>query len=89
MVSDVGAVSGGAVHGCAAPGPGSAEPLPPTDSRERARTLLMGLQDSICTGLQALDGEGRFQEESWVRPGGWRRSLPRDQGRAGCSSREA
>ena len=43
---------------------------PPTDSRERARTLLMGLQDSICAGLESLDGEGRFQEESWVRQEG-------------------
>lgn len=48
------------------------EPLqrPPADSRARARALLMGLQDSICTGLQALDGEGVFQEESWERPEG-------------------
>ena len=30
----------------------------------------MGLQDSICAGLEQLDGEGRFQEESWVRPEG-------------------
>jgi len=30
----------------------------------------MGLQDSICQGLQALDGEGQFQEESWQRPEG-------------------
>lgn len=44
--------------------------LPPADSRQRAKALLMGLQDSICAGLEALDGEGRFQEESWVRPEG-------------------
>ena len=43
---------------------------PPTDSRSRARTLLMGLQDSICAGLAAFDGEGQFQEESWIRPEG-------------------
>jgi coproporphyrinogen III oxidase len=43
---------------------------PPSDSRQRARELLMGLQDSICAGLEQLDGEGRFQEESWVRPEG-------------------
>ena len=30
----------------------------------------MGLQDSICAGLEQLDGDGRFQEESWVRPEG-------------------
>ncbi|MFN7741633.1 MAG: oxygen-dependent coproporphyrinogen oxidase [Cyanobacteriota bacterium] len=44
--------------------------MPPVDSRSRARALLMGLQDSICQGLQALDGEGQFQEESWQRPEG-------------------
>ncbi len=43
---------------------------PPTDSRQRARDLLMGLQDSICQGLEQLDGEGRFLEESWERPEG-------------------
>ena len=34
------------------------------------KSLLMGLQDSICAGLEQLDGDGRFQEESWVRPEG-------------------
>ncbi|MFM7315154.1 MAG: coproporphyrinogen III oxidase, partial [Cyanobium sp.] len=50
----------------------SAQPvtLPPADSRQRARALLMGLQESICAGLQALDGEGIFREESWQRPEG-------------------
>jgi len=43
---------------------------PPTDSRQRARDLLMGLQDSICQGLEQLDGDGRFLEESWERPEG-------------------
>ena len=40
----------------------------------------MGLQDSICAGLEQLDGEGRFQEESWVRPegGGGRSRVLRD-----------
>jgi coproporphyrinogen III oxidase len=42
----------------------------------------MGLQDSICQGLQALDGEGQFQEESWQRPeGGGGRSRVMKQGR--------
>jgi coproporphyrinogen III oxidase len=44
--------------------------LPPSDSRHQARALLQGLQDSICAGLESLDGEGRFQEESWERPEG-------------------
>ncbi|MGA0215421.1 MAG: oxygen-dependent coproporphyrinogen oxidase [Vulcanococcus sp.] len=30
----------------------------------------MGLQDSICAGLEQFDGGGRFEEESWVRPEG-------------------
>ena len=43
---------------------------PPADSRTRAKALLMGLQDSICSGLAEFDGEGDFAEESWVRPEG-------------------
>ena len=55
---------------------------PPADSRRRARELLMGLQDSICAGLQQLDGEGHFQEESWERPeGGGGRSRVMKAGR--------
>jgi len=42
----------------------------------------MRLQDSICQGLQALDGEGQFQEESWQRPeGGGGRSRVMKEGR--------
>ncbi len=44
--------------------------LPPADSRERARNMVMGLQDEICSGLELIDGIGRFQEESWDRPEG-------------------
>ena len=42
--------------------------------------MVMGLQDEICSGLEALDGEGRFQEESWERPegGGGRSRVMRD-----------
>jgi coproporphyrinogen III oxidase len=55
---------------------------PPTDSRQRAKALLMGLQDSICAGLEQLDGEGRFAEESWERPeGGGGRSRVMKAGR--------
>ncbi|MFM7264470.1 MAG: coproporphyrinogen III oxidase, partial [Cyanobium sp.] len=55
---------------------------PPADSRSRARALLMGLQDSICAGLEQVDGEGRFQEESWERPeGGGGRSRVMKAGR--------
>ena len=42
----------------------------------------MGLQDEICAGLEALDGEGRFNEESWERPeGGGGRSRVMREGR--------
>jgi len=65
-----------------APEIGPPPQAPPPDSRQRARQLLMGLQDSICAGLEALDGEGRFQEESWERPeGGGGRSRVMTAGR--------
>ncbi len=55
---------------------------PPADSRDRARALVMGLQDEICAGLERLDGLGRFQEESWDRPeGGGGRSRVMREGR--------
>ncbi len=55
---------------------------PPAASRSRARDLLMGLQDSICAGLEALDGEQRFLEETWQRPeGGGGRSRVMKAGR--------
>ncbi|MGB7563919.1 MAG: coproporphyrinogen III oxidase, partial [Prochlorococcaceae cyanobacterium] len=42
----------------------------------------MGLQESICAGLEALDGVGRFQEESWIRDeGGGGRSRVMREGR--------
>nr|APP88380.1 coproporphyrinogen III oxidase [Paulinella micropora]AQX45147.1 coproporphyrinogen III oxidase [Paulinella micropora] len=45
-------------------------PPPPVNSRERVKTLLMGLQDKICSGLEQIDGEALFREDSWVRPEG-------------------
>ena len=55
---------------------------PPADSRERARSLVMALQDEICAGLEQIDGSGRFQEESWERPeGGGGRSRVMREGR--------
>ena len=55
---------------------------PPADSRERARALVMGLQDEICSGLERIDGVGTFQEESWDRPeGGGGRSRVMREGR--------
>ena len=38
-------------------------------AREIADTYRV-LQDEICSGLEALDGKGRFHEDSWERPGG-------------------
>ena len=35
-----------------------------------ARDLYQGLQDSICAGLERLDGSGRFREDAWQREGG-------------------
>tara|TARA_B100001094_G_scaffold324493_1_gene377174 strand:+ start:887 stop:1525 length:639 start_codon:yes stop_codon:yes gene_type:complete len=56
--------------------------LPPENSRDRARAMVMGLQDEICAGLETLDGEGRFVEESWERPeGGGGRSRVMREGR--------
>ena len=55
---------------------------PPAGSRDRARALVLGLQDEICAGLERLDGLGRFQEESWERPeGGGGRSRVMREGR--------
>ena len=70
----VSSLAAGAASGLA-PGngsPGAELPLerPPADSRARAKALLMGLQDSICAGLEALDGGATFAEESWIRPEG-------------------
>jgi len=44
--------------------------LPAKNSRIRAKELVLGLQDEICAGLETIDGEGKFFEESWERPEG-------------------
>ena len=44
--------------------------LPAENSRDRAKKLVLGLQDEICAGLESIDGEGKFLEESWERPEG-------------------
>src|SRR4051812_12922963 len=38
--------------------------------RDRAAAYFRDLQDSICLGLEALDGSGRFREDLWTREGG-------------------
>ena len=40
---------------------------PPKNSREKTKNLLLTLQDNICSGLENIDGKGKFIEESWVR----------------------
>ena len=55
---------------------------PPSDSRDRARSLVMNLQNEICEGLEELDGSGKFTEESWDRPeGGGGKSRVMKEGR--------
>jgi len=39
-------------------------------SIERVKTYLLGLQDSICRGLEEEDGKGRFEEDLWQREAG-------------------
>ena len=39
-------------------------------SIERVKTYLLGLQDSICRGLEKEDGKGRFEEDLWQREAG-------------------
>jgi coproporphyrinogen III oxidase len=57
-----GGIASGSVPGDATPGADLALERPPADSRARAKALLMGLQDSICAGLEALDGGATFAE---------------------------
>jgi coproporphyrinogen III oxidase len=39
-------------------------------SIERVKKYLLGLQDSICSGLEMTDGNGRFNEDLWQREAG-------------------
>ncbi|MCS7047552.1 MAG: oxygen-dependent coproporphyrinogen oxidase [Gemmataceae bacterium] len=41
-----------------------------TTHRERAAALFRDLQDRICQALEAVDGQARFREDFWQRPGG-------------------
>lgn len=54
--------------------------LPPSDSRQRVSQFLRSLQDSICQGLETLDGAEAFREDSWTRDegGGGRSRVIRD-----------
>ena len=56
--------------------------IPPADSRERVGAFLKQLQDQICQGLEALDGQATFQQDSWEREegGGGRSRVIKDGG---------
>lgn len=45
-------------------------PALPSDSRQQVSTFLKTLQDQICQSLEATDGVGTFQEDSWEREEG-------------------
>ena len=42
----------------------------PTDTLTRAAATFRNLQDRICAAVEAADGEARFAEDHWERPGG-------------------
>ena len=45
--------------------------MPPlVEHQDRAAALFRELQDTVCAGLEGLDGRRRFQEDAWQRPGG-------------------
>jgi coproporphyrinogen III oxidase len=44
--------------------------LPPADSRERVSQWLKSFQDSVCQGLEQVDGVQTFREDSWQRQEG-------------------
>ncbi|BAQ64858.1 oxygen-dependent coproporphyrinogen oxidase [Geminocystis sp. NIES-3709] len=44
--------------------------LPPEDAKARVSQFMQTLQDEICTGLEKLDGKGKFKEDSWQREEG-------------------
>lgn len=46
------------------------KPLPPSDSQKRVSQFMKQIQDEICAGLEAADGEGKFKEDSWKREEG-------------------
>lgn len=44
--------------------------LPPEDAKARVSQFMQTIQDEICAGLEALDGQGKFKEDSWQREEG-------------------
>ncbi len=56
--------------------------FPPSDSRDRVSHWFKTLQDKICQGLEQVDGDGTFQEDSWERSeGGGGRSRVMKEGK--------
>lgn len=45
----------------------SSQSLPPENSKQRVSAFFRQLQDEICQGLEQLDAQGKFQEDSWER----------------------
>jgi len=51
------------------------------NSVEQVKAYLLGLQDDICRGLEAVDGKSRFEEDLWNREaGGGGRTRVMEQG---------
>ncbi len=44
--------------------------LPPQDAKARVSQFMKQIQNDICTGLEELDGKGKFKEDSWEREEG-------------------
>jgi coproporphyrinogen III oxidase len=42
----------------------------PTDAKQQVSQFMQQLQDSICEGLEELDGKAKFKQDQWVRPEG-------------------
>ncbi len=42
----------------------------PVGSKTRVKQFMQNLQDSICQGLEELDGKAKFKQDQWERPEG-------------------
>ncbi len=56
--------------------------MPTVPALTDVRAYLLGLQDAICSALEAEDGAGRFRTDAWTRPegGGGRTRILADGG---------
>ena len=48
----------------------TSQSLPPKNSKAIVSRFMQNLQSQICNSLEALDGTGKFKEDSWERPEG-------------------